>query len=81
MPNKPESTPGRLESILAYMAVAVIGLSIVSIAVSLISAWNGASANLAVWAQIPLIGLPLGMLLIISLLIVSLRRRTRSKND
>jgi len=81
MANTPESSPGRLETILAYMVVGVVGVSIISIAVALISTAVGQTKTLAIFAQLPLIGLPFGMLLVITLLLVSLRRRSRENRS
>jgi len=81
MANTPESTPGRLETILAYMVVGVVGVSIISIAVALISTAVGQTKTLAIFAQLPLIGLPVGMLLVIALLLVSLCRRSRENRS
>ena len=66
----------RFENILAYMAASVIGVSILSILYTLL-------ASLFKWASvqmlmaIPLIGLPLGFILIFVLLITSMVRKSR----
>lgn len=67
----------RVETVLAYMAVGVIGLSLVSMLIVLISSAAGAAKNFALLAQIPLIGLPLGALLIIALVVAGVVRRSR----
>lgn len=59
------------------MGASVIGLSLVSILITLVASFLGSTSNLAVFAQIPLIGLPLGFLLIMALLILALRRKGR----
>jgi len=74
--SKTEPTPSRLESILAFMAAGVIGLSLVTmLAALLIRLFNGSPWPLL--TQIPLIGLPIGFVLILVLLFVSMRRRSR----
>ena len=73
---KTESTPSRLESILAFMAAGVIGVSLLTMLVALLSRL----LNVNPWpilTQIPLIGLPFGFVIILVLLLVSMRRRTR----
>lgn len=69
--------PSRLESILAYMGAGIIGLSLLSIIVTLFSSYLGATTNLAIFAQIPLLGLPLGFVLVMLLLFLALRRKGR----
>ena len=69
--------PDRLENILAFMTAGVIGVSVLTIIVVLIAYFVGYHQLPALLALIPLIGLPLGMLLIISLVVVSARRRKR----
>jgi hypothetical protein len=73
---KNESTPSRLESVLAFMAAGVIGLSLVTMLVALLTRlFNG--NPWPVLTQIPLIGLPFGFVIILVLLFVSMRRRSR----
>jgi F0F1-type ATP synthase assembly protein I len=73
---KNESNPSRLESILAFMAAGVIGLSLITMLVALLTRlFNG--NPWAVLTQIPLIGLPVGFVIILVLLFVSMRRRSR----
>lgn len=67
----------RVETVLAYMAVGVIGVSLVSMLIVLVSSAAGAAKNFALLAQIPLIGLPLGALLIIALVVTGVTRRSR----
>jgi F0F1-type ATP synthase assembly protein I len=73
---KSESNPSRAENILAFMAAGVIGVSLLTMLVALLSRLF----NVNPWpilTQIPLIGLPFGFLIIVALLIVSMRRRSR----
>ena len=92
MPKQPNTSPeaspknasqsdalsgSRLETVLAFSAIGVIATSIVCMFVTLvISAGNGSSQP-AILAQIPLFGMPLGALLIIALVAVSVTRRRR----
>ena len=71
------SGPSRLETTLAYMGAGIIGLSLVSIMITLIASFFGSTTNLAVFAQIPLLGMPAGFILIMVLLILALRRKGR----
>jgi hypothetical protein len=73
--------PSRLETILAYMGAGIIGLSLVAIAVTLLGSFFGMKTNLAIFAQIPLIGLPLGFVMVMALLILALRRKGRENRN
>lgn len=75
--SQPESNPSRIEKILAYMAVGVIGLSVVSILITLISQMFESNGGLVIFRQIPVIGLPLGFILVLVLLFVSMSRRAK----
>lgn len=68
--------PNRLETLLAYMGAGVIGLSLVSLVIAMVTRLIGAQP-IAILSQLPLIGLPVGFVLVITLLIVSLVRRSR----
>lgn len=65
------------EVILGAMAVGVIGLSILSMLATLIMVFIGVKDLPVVLAQLPLIGLPVGFLLIIALLIAAIIRRRK----
>ncbi len=71
------SGPSRLETTLAYMGAGIIGLSLVSIMITLVSSYLGSTTNLAIFAQIPLLGMPLGFILVMVLLVLALRRKGR----
>lgn len=78
MTKQPDSEPTRVETALAYMAAGVIGISLIALIASLALAFSGLRSSfvnfLVIFTQI---GLPIGFLLIIGLLIVSIRRRNR----
>jgi hypothetical protein len=75
---KPEANPSRrIENVLAFMAVGVIGLSILIIGFLLFAYATNIRSLPVLLPLIPFIGLPIGMLLIITLVIVSVRRRNR----
>jgi FtsH-binding integral membrane protein len=77
MAKKASDPQNRLENVLAFMTVGVIATSIICIAIVLVSYYLGV-AQLPVFLRlVPLIGLPLGMILIVTLVIVSARRRAR----
>ncbi|CAB4532360.1 unannotated protein [freshwater metagenome] len=65
---------------LAFMAIGVIGLSLVTIAVLLIAYAMGATSLPVLLPLLPFIGLPIGMVLIIALAIVGANRRKREGN-
>jgi hypothetical protein len=73
----------RNERIMAYMIVAIVGLSIVAFFAVIIGTFAGMTGPdfaVGIWpavAYLPLVGLPIGLLLIIALLIISIRRRGR----
>jgi uncharacterized membrane protein len=77
----------RFERVLAYMVAGTIILSLVSFIAILVATATGlARADFAVgmWPLVtvmPLIGLPIGFALIVTLLIVSARRRGRAARD
>ena len=81
MPENQIPEPSRLERVLSAMVATVIGLSVVSFFAIIIGTWTGmdsAAFSSGIWPMvtfIPLIGLPLGFVLIIFLLVVSTRRR------
>jgi len=73
---KSDKNQNRLESILAFIAAGVIAVSLISMIIALLTRLFGAQPW-AFLAQLPLIGLPVGFLLIIALLITSMIRRSR----
>lgn len=72
-----EPKASKLEIRLAFAAAGVIGLSIISMVVTLAGAAVGMTELPTVLAQIPLLGFPVGFLIIISLLVASFIRRSR----
>jgi len=75
------SGPSRLETVLAYMGAGIIGLSLVSIVITLVRSFFGETTNLALFAQIPLIALPIGFVLVLVLLFLSVRRKGRENKQ
>lgn len=75
--SKSASGIARAEKILAFMAIGVIGVSLVSMFIALITALLGVRENIAILAQIPLLGLPFGFVLVLSLLAVSITKRSK----
>ncbi|MFM1927334.1 MAG: hypothetical protein RLZ06_910 [Actinomycetota bacterium] len=73
---KSENNPNRIESVLAFMAAGVVGVSLLAMLAALLIRLVGGQPW-AVLAQLPLIGLPFGFVLIISLLVTSMIRRSR----
>jgi hypothetical protein len=63
------------------MGVGIIGLSLVSITVTLLGSYFGLKTNLVLFAQIPLLGLPTGFLLVMILLFLALRRKGRENKE
>ena len=77
MTKKEPAKASRIETILAFMAIGVIGASLVSMMIALATSFFGWKTNLAIFAQIPLLGLPSGFILVMVLLLVSLSRKAR----
>jgi len=73
--------PRRLEQVLGAMAVGVIGLSVISILTTLLMVFFGAENLPVILAQLPLIGLPVGFLIIIAMLVAAIIRRSREARD
>jgi hypothetical protein len=71
----------RFESILGMTAVVVIGISILSILATLILSATGATQIPVLLAQLPLIGLPVGFLIVIAMLIGAIIRRSKENRD
>ena len=78
-PQEP-STTSRAENVLAFMAIGVIGLSLLTIAALLIAYATGVTSLPVLLPLLPFMGLPIGMLLIIALAIVGANRRKREGN-
>ena len=75
------NNPRRLEQVLGGMAVGVIGLSILSLLTTLLMVFLGVDNLPVILAQLPLIGLPVGFLIIISMLVAAIMRRSREARD
>ena len=71
----------KLELVLSAMAVSVIGISILSMFTTLILVFFNVENLPVILAQLPLIGLPIGFLLVIALLIASIIRRRKEASD
>lgn len=70
-----------IETTLAYMAVGVTLVSILSIFVTLAISATGALEIPVIFAQLPLIGLPIGFVLIMAMLITAIIKRSRQNRD
>lgn len=80
----PESNPGRLERILAFAALALAAASIISFFAIIIGTATGMDQDAfgtGVWpfvAALPMFGLPLAFLMIMTLLIITYVRKGRA---
>ena len=77
-------TVHRGERVLAYMVASSIGLAVLSIFAILIGSFAKLDLTLGLWPVIrilPLIGLPIGFLMLIALIIISGLRRGREAKD
>jgi hypothetical protein len=69
---------------IAFMIAGVVGLSLLAIIVDIIALAAGVDTGKQPWSILwifPGIGLPIGLLLMIALLIVSVRRRAREARE
>ncbi len=71
----------QIEVTLAYMAIGVIAVSLISMVATLLLTALGVEELPALMAQLPLIGFPIGFLLIISMLITSIARRGKNNRS
>lgn len=71
----------RFEAFLGMTAVVIIGISILSILATLILSATGATEIPVLLAQLPLLGLPLGFLIVIAMLISAIIRRSKENRD
>lgn len=77
MTKSPQPDKNRFETALAYAAAGVIGVSVLTMLGTLIWLATGTRDIPALLGMIPLVGMPLGFLLVITLLVTSIVRRTR----
>ncbi|MEN9731410.1 MAG: hypothetical protein RL488_720 [Actinomycetota bacterium] len=75
-PNAPEKS--RLENTLAFMMAGVIGVSVLAILLMLVAALMKFELP-KLFALLPFIGLPFGALLMITLVFVQARSRSKAK--
>lgn len=71
----------RLENFLAYGAIGVTSVSLLAMITTLAMEFGGANDRPAILAQLPLIGLPVGFMMILAMLIISFIRRTKENRD
>ena len=71
----------QIEVTLAYMAIGVILVSLISMAATLILTALGVQQLPALMAQLPLIGFPIGFLLIIGMLVTSIAGRGKNNRS
>lgn len=84
MPEESFVMSHRLERALAYMVAAVIVVSLASFVALIIATGASIDYSTGIWpivVMMPLIGLPIGFVLIIALLVVSAVRRGRAAKD
>lgn len=76
----PATPPSRIENILAYMAIGVIGTSLLAMFLGLLAQllFKFSPEFLGVVMAIPFVGLPIGFVLVLTLLLVNLRRRAKN---
>lgn len=81
--NTPTPTD-RIERVLAAMVASIIALSLLCFVVLLVAGLVGTDVSTGLWpvvAWIPYVGLPVGFLLIVTLLLLGVRRRGKAAKD
>jgi len=82
MATPPTSETSRLERVLAAMVAAIIGLTLVCFAATLIASASGnVDFTVGVWptmTALPLIGLPIGFVLLVILIVINWSRRRKT---
>ena len=76
-----ESKRPKFETSLAYSAVVLTFVSILSILATLLLTATGATEIPVLLAQLPLIGLPIGFMLIMTMLIAAIGRRGKENRS
>lgn len=76
-----KSNRSQIEVTLAYMAIGVIAASVIAMATTLILALLGVTNMPAFLAQLPLVGFPIGFLLIIGMLISAIIRKGKENQQ
>jgi DMSO/TMAO reductase YedYZ heme-binding membrane subunit len=79
-PGREQSGISRAERVLATMTATVIGLSVLAFIAVLIGSFAGATSGSGIWpllVALPLVGFPIGFLLMIALIVVNARKRAR----
>jgi formate/nitrite transporter FocA (FNT family) len=71
----------RVENVLAYMAAAVIGVSLLTMIVTLVALFAGFRGLPPVVGLLPSIGFPAGFLLVLAILVTNLIRRSRANRS
>lgn len=71
----------RIENFLAYGAIGVTAVSLLAMITTLAMELGGARDRPAILAQLPLIGLPVGFMMIMAMIIVSFIRRAKENRD
>ena len=81
-PDAPELQPGRIDRLLAFMSLGIVGASVICFFAIMIARPAGVTDfSVGLWPLVsifPLIGLPIAFLLIIALLILNFVRRGRA---
>jgi len=71
----------RVENFLAYGAIGVTAVSLLSMITTLLMELGGTTERPVILAQIPLIGLPVGFMMILAMIIISFIRRSKENRD
>lgn len=77
-------TVNRIERVLAFMVVSIIALAVICFIAVVVGSANDVDFTVGLWPIVfvmPGVGLPIGVLLILTLLVVNLLRRRRESRD
>ena len=71
----------RVENVLAYMAAAIIGVSVLTMIITLVALFAGLRGLPPVIGLLPSIGFPVGFVLVLAILVTNLVRRSRANRQ
>lgn len=76
----PSGTP-RVETVLVYIGAIITAASLISLVVTLVGSYFGQTANLLLFSQISLLGMPIGfMFFLVQLFMAFFRKRRENKS-
>lgn len=78
--SKPSGS-SRVETVLVYLGATIIAISLIALIVTLVGSYFGQTANLLLFSQISLLGMPIGFMFFLAQLFMTFfRKRRENKN-